>query len=144
MREFINTHQVRWILSQKANASQNISGLTYICTYIPRHQLYFHANVLLEFCPRDANCVHNISFLERNLSRLEHFQNETRNKLIEMNLYMEISTLGVTFAACVSSVFGMNLNSGIQEDPYAFYLTTLFIMIARYAFVVLGTKICGT
>ncbi len=50
------------------------------------------------------------------------FQSETRNRIIRMNLYMEISTLGVTFAACASSIFGMNLNSGIEEDPYAFYL----------------------
>ncbi len=42
---------------------------------------------------------------------------------------MEISTLGVTFAACASSIFGMNLNSGIEENPYAFYLTTLFITL---------------
>jgi hypothetical protein len=31
-----------------------------------------------------------------------------------MNLYMEMATLGVTFAACASGIFGMNLNSGIQ------------------------------
>ena len=46
-----------------------------------------------------------------------------------MNLYMEILTLGVTFAACTSSIFGMNLNSGIEENPFAFYLVTLFITI---------------
>jgi hypothetical protein len=28
-----------------------------------------------------------------------------------------------------SSIFGMNLNSGIEEDPYAFYVTTFFITI---------------
>jgi len=38
---------------------------------------------------------------------------------------MEIATLGVTFAAMVSSIFGMNLNSGIQEDPYAFFLVAI-------------------
>ncbi len=42
-----------------------------------------------------------------------------------MNLYMEISTLGVTFAAMASSIFGMNLKSGIKEDPYAFYLVSI-------------------
>ena len=46
-----------------------------------------------------------------------------------MNLYMEILTLGVTFAACSSGIFGMNLNSGIQDDPYAFYLTTTLISV---------------
>jgi hypothetical protein len=55
-----------------------------------------------------------------------------------MNLYMEISTLGVTFAACASSIFGMNLNSGFEENPYAFYLTTLFItLIAGAIFIIL-------
>jgi hypothetical protein len=38
---------------------------------------------------------------------------------------MEISTLGVTFAAMASSIFGMNLKSGIKEDPYAFYLVSI-------------------
>ena len=42
-----------------------------------------------------------------------------------MNLYMEIATLGVTFAAMISSIFGMNLNSGIEEDPYAFFLVAI-------------------
>ncbi len=51
---------------------------------------------------------------------------------------MEISTLGVTFAACASSIFGMNLNSGFEENPYAFYLTTLFItLIAGAIFIIL-------
>jgi hypothetical protein len=38
--------------------------------------------------------------------------NETRNRIIRMNLFMEMFTLGVTFAACASSIFGMNLKSG--------------------------------
>ena len=58
------------------------------------------------------------------------FQNETRNQIIEMNLYMEIATLGVTFAACVGSIFGMNLNSGIEEHPFAFHLITFLIVVA--------------
>ena len=37
--------------------------------------------------------------------------NEARNRIIRMNLFMEMFTLGVTFAACASSIFGMNLNS---------------------------------
>ena len=46
-----------------------------------------------------------------------------------MNLYMEISTLGVTFAACAGSIFGMNLKSGIEDDPVAFTLITVLITI---------------
>ncbi len=52
------------------------------------------------------------------------FQNETRNRIIRMNLFMEMCMLGVTFGACVGSIFGMNLNSGIEEHPYAFFLVS--------------------
>jgi hypothetical protein len=37
----------------------------------------------------------------------------------------------VTVAACVCSIFGMNLDSGIESDPYAFYLTILFVIVTR-------------
>jgi hypothetical protein len=33
--------------------------------------------------------------------------------------------LGVTFGACVGSIFGMNLNSGIEDNPYAFFLVPI-------------------
>lgn len=42
---------------------------------------------------------------------------------------MEIVTLGVTVAACLSSIFGMNLSSRIEEDPFAFYITTILIVL---------------
>ena len=48
-----------------------------------------------------------------------------------MNLFMEMCMLGVTFGACVGSIFGMNLDSGIESDPYAFYLTILTVLITR-------------
>jgi hypothetical protein len=34
------------------------------------------------------------------------------NKIISMTLFMDMFILGVTFAACASAVFGMNLKSG--------------------------------
>ena len=57
------------------------------------------------------------------------FQNETRNRIIRMNLFMEMCMLGVTFGACVGSIFGMNLNSGIEDHPYAFFLVTSFLIL---------------
>jgi hypothetical protein len=42
-----------------------------------------------------------------------------------MNLFMEMCMLGVTFGACVGSIFGMNLNSGIEDNPYAFFLVPI-------------------
>ena len=46
-----------------------------------------------------------------------------------MNLYMEISSLGVTFVACATSIFGMNLFSGLENHPYAFYVSIILIMV---------------
>lgn len=54
--------------------------------------------------------------------------NEARNKIIRMSLNLEISMLGLTFGACVGSLFGMNLNSGLEENPNAFLTVAIFII----------------
>jgi hypothetical protein len=52
-----------------------------------------------------------------------------------MNLKMEISSLGVAFAACVTSVFGMNLVSGLEDQPFAFYVVSCFVVVASVSIV---------
>jgi len=53
-------------------------------------------------------------------------QNEARNRIIRMNLFMEMFTLGVTFAACASSIFGMNLDSRkLLQQPFKEYVSFL-------------------
>ncbi len=43
---------------------------------------------------------------------------------------MNTIVLGVTFVTYLCATFGMNLKSGIEVDPYAFYLTTTSAFIA--------------
>jgi hypothetical protein len=43
---------------------------------------------------------------------------------------MEMANLGVAFAACVTSFFGMNLMTGLEDHPFAFILVSLFITMA--------------
>ena len=48
---------------------------------------------------------------------------------MRMTLYMEIASLGVTFVACATSIFGMNLFSGLEDHPFAFYISLFFITL---------------
>ena len=47
----------------------------------------------------------------------------TRNRIIRLNLYIAMGTLGFSFSATVAGIFGMNLVSGLEEHPTAFYNT---------------------
>ena len=55
--------------------------------------------------------------------------NEARNRIIRMSLNIEMCMLGLTFGACFASVFGMNLRSGLEDHPLAFYLTVSSIIL---------------
>ena len=46
--------------------------------------------------------------------------NEARNRIIRLSLNIEMCMLGLTFGACFGSIFGMNLMSGLEQDPHAF------------------------
>ncbi|KAF8632144.1 hypothetical protein AX17_004886 [Amanita inopinata Kibby_2008] len=49
-----------------------------------------------------------------------------RNALLALDLKVSIATLGVGTGALVAGLFGMNLTSYLEEDPYAFYVLTAF------------------
>lgn len=46
----------------------------------------------------------------------------TRNKIIRMNLFISMATLSFSLAAVPASFFGMNLVSGLETSPHAFYI----------------------
>ncbi|WFD45299.1 Inner membrane magnesium transporter MRS2 [Malassezia psittaci] len=58
----------------------------------------------------------------------------SRNRLLSMDLRISIVTLGFTIATFIAGLFGMNLVSGFEEHPYAFYVATA--VAAAVAFVV--------
>jgi hypothetical protein len=45
-----------------------------------------------------------------------------RNRIVKLNLYMEMWGLGVSVSACISSFFGMNMTTGLEDHPFAFFL----------------------
>merc|ERR1719167_1931709 len=44
-----------------------------------------------------------------------------RNKMLRMSLMMEMGALALGSGAVVGGIFGMNLTSGLEEHPHAFY-----------------------
>lgn len=47
-----------------------------------------------------------------------------RNRILSLELRIGIVTLGFTMATFIAGLFGMNLVSGLEEHPYAFYIAT--------------------
>ncbi len=52
------------------------------------------------------------------------------NKIIGLNLYMEALNLAVAAGAGMNALFGMNLLTGIEEHPFAFYIIAVVVAIA--------------
>ncbi|WFC97049.1 Inner membrane magnesium transporter MRS2 [Malassezia brasiliensis] len=46
-----------------------------------------------------------------------------RNRILSLELRIGIVTLGFTMATFIAGLFGMNLTSGLETHPYAFYVT---------------------
>ncbi|RXW22790.1 hypothetical protein EST38_g3063 [Candolleomyces aberdarensis] len=53
---------------------------------------------------------------------VELILDSNRNALLTLDLKVSIATLGIGAGALIAGLFGMNLTSHIEEDPYAFYV----------------------
>ena len=58
------------------------------------------------------------------------FQNESCNQIIGLSLYMESMNLTVGFVSAITTGFGMNMLTGIEEDPIAFFFAAPIFIIA--------------
>ena len=54
-----------------------------------------------------------------------------------MSLNIEMCMLGLTFGACFGSIFGMNLQSGLEQNEFAFSITAGLIVSLSVAIVCL-------
>jgi magnesium transporter len=52
-----------------------------------------------------------------------------RNQLMRMNMGVAITTLGFSAGSFAASLFGMNLMSGFEHHPHAFYYVTCGIAV---------------
>lgn len=55
-------------------------------------------------------------------------QSKDRVSLLSANI--EVCMLGLTFGACIASIFGMNLTSGFEDHPFSFYAILGVIIVS--------------
>lgn len=48
----------------------------------------------------------------------------SRNRILRLEVFLNLGAVSVASAACFAGLFGMNLLSGIEEDPYAFWVVS--------------------
>ena len=56
-------------------------------------------------------------------------QDNVRNDLISMTLIIEILGMTLGFGAFIGGVFGMNLTNSYEEDPHAFVIVNIILLI---------------
>ncbi len=54
-----------------------------------------------------------------------------RNRIVTMNLNMEMFSLGLAFAACVTAFFGMNLVTIKTSDVKEYFFVRHILMIKK-------------
>ncbi|KAI8869846.1 Mg2+ transporter protein, partial [Ramicandelaber brevisporus] len=62
-----------------------------------------------------------------------------RNSLLLLELRVAITTMGMSCGALIASMFGMNLESGLEHHPQAFYIVagTMMAMVSTAALLVM-------
>ena len=49
----------------------------------------------------------------------------SRNRILRLEVFLNLGAVSVASAACFAGLFGMNLLSGWEEDPYAFWMVSV-------------------
>ncbi|PKI85264.1 Inner membrane magnesium transporter MRS2 [Malassezia vespertilionis] len=71
---------------------------------------------------------------------VELILDSNRNRLLALDLRTSIVTLGVSTSTLFVGLFGMNLTSHLEEDPYAFYILSGIAYVMAIAVVVAGLR----
>ncbi|PFH47720.1 hypothetical protein AMATHDRAFT_6491 [Amanita thiersii Skay4041] len=110
---------------------------------VPR-QIHEHdeLEVLLEsFSKQVEEIVNEVENTQSNVQStqeiVELVLDSNRNALLALDLKVSIATLGIGAGALVAGLFGMNLTSHLEDDPYAFYAFTS--LSSAIAFLVVWT-----
>eukprot|EP00242_Pyramimonas_sp_CCMP2087_P018371 CAMPEP_0198202740 /NCGR_PEP_ID=MMETSP1445-20131203/5950_1 /TAXON_ID=36898 /ORGANISM="Pyramimonas sp., Strain CCMP2087" /LENGTH=511 /DNA_ID=CAMNT_0043873813 /DNA_START=314 /DNA_END=1849 /DNA_ORIENTATION=- len=97
---------------------------------------------LLETFNESVNGVYNkLHALSEHIDDTEDFinllQDSHRNKLIQLDLVMTALTFSVSLVAMIYSLFGMNLSSGLEEEPNSFVqVVVISSVLAAMTFLV--------
>jgi magnesium transporter len=106
------------------------NSLTFIldflsCSY--RHHAYSITDLAATLLTRLQSITNHVTLL----------LSSTRNRLLNLEITIAFTTLGMSAGALIGALFGMNLQSGIEETPHVFAGVSiaailLAIVIARW------------
>ncbi|KAF2078664.1 hypothetical protein CYY_000035 [Polysphondylium violaceum] len=91
-----------------------------------KHQ-HDEIEILLETYTRQLEQMSsNIAQLKETLNSTEEFVNfqldTVRNKMMRMNLMLSLVTISTGFGGIITGTFGMNLSTGLESHPFAFWI----------------------
>ena len=87
---------------------------------------HIEAELLLEACAKQmAEIKRSISDLSDSVHTLESatgfMLDAVRNELIAFEIKINIITMGLGLGALIAGIYGMNMNNGLEQHPFAFY-----------------------
>ncbi|CAB08784.1 mitochondrial inner membrane magnesium ion transmembrane transporter Mrs2 [Schizosaccharomyces pombe] len=124
---------IRDVLDELLEQDQDLAGMYLterLKTGKPRDlDKHDEVELLLEtYCKQVDEIVQQTDNLVGNIRSTEEICNimldANRNSLMLLGLKLSAMTLGLGFGAVVASLYGMNLQNGLENHPYAFYITT--------------------
>jgi magnesium transporter len=88
--------------------------------------------------------VTHVTFLQTNVHQtqeiIELILDSSRNSLLSLDLKVSIGTMGLGGGALIASLFGMNLATGLEHNPYSFGVATVSCGIIAVAISVYALR----
>jgi magnesium transporter len=96
---------------------------------VPLH-LHDQVELLLEDIYRQMSSVlQEVIYLKRRVDSTQELLaiqlDNYRNNIIRINVHLTMASVGMALSTTVAGLFGMNMLSGLEEHPYAFWWTTM-------------------
>jgi len=82
----------------------------------------------------------NISRLQAASSHINLLLSSTRNRLLHLEIRVAITTLAFSAGGIIAGIFGMNLFTGLEEHPSAFYWVVPGIALVSFTYWRIGRR----
>jgi len=134
LNEFLATvTQLRVAMNEVLSSDQDMSEM-YLTSMLEtghrrRHDQHEEVEMMFENYLKQIDAV--LMELNATLRAVKSTENVTqirldamRNRVLRLEVYLNIATVSLAAGGVVAGVFGMNLLSGLEEDPHAFAITS--------------------
>ncbi|KAA8493550.1 Mitochondrial inner membrane magnesium transporter mrs2 [Porphyridium purpureum] len=135
LNEFLNkVTMIRTAIDDVLSSDEDMSAM-YLTSVIQsghrrRRDEHEEVEMMLENYMKVIDSVHNeISATLRAVKSTENVTqirlDAMRNRVLRLEVYLNIATVSIASGGTVAACFGMNLLSGLEESPHAFYAISL-------------------